>query len=230
LGTIIAIISPLGVILLPKVSNMIAQKREQEIKENLNSLIGATIQLSIFVSFQLIIFTDVMINYWLGSKFLGAVPVMRIVFLSIFFYALYEATRNILDAAKVRPINTINLFISLGVFLIIASVLLFLVKFFTPIISLSISLTFATLCLGILTYISIRKIYPEKINKDLNYLWTAIVINILLGSIAILVKSFIISRFYYLVVFEILMGIIYLSILYLLKTEWIREIPKRILV
>lgn len=229
LGTIIATISPLGIILLPKVSNMIAQKREQEIKENLNYLIGATIQLSIFVSFQLIIFADIIINYWLGPKFLGAVPVMRIVFLSVFFYSLYEATRNILDAAKVRPINTINLFISLGVFLIIASVLLFLVKFFTPIISLSIALTFATLCLGVLTYISVRKIYYEKLSKDLNYLWTAIVINILLGGVAILVKSFIVLRFYYLVTFEILLGIIYLSILWLLKMEWIRKIPKRIL-
>jgi len=83
--------------------------------------------------------------------------------------------------------------------------------------------------LGILSYVSVRKIYPEKLNKDLNYLWTAISINIFLGSIAILTKSFIVSRFYYLIIFEILLGSIYLLILWVLKTDWLRKIPEKIL-
>jgi len=223
-------IVPLGIILLPKVSNLISNGRQETIRENLNFLLGAIFQSSIFVCFQLIIFTDVIIKYWLGPNFSDAVPVMQIVFCSIIFYAFYVSMRNILDATKVRPINTINLSISLAVFLIIASVLLFLLKFFSPIISLSIASSSAMVCLGVLTYISVRKIYPEKLSKDLNYLWIAIIINFLLGGIAILVKPFIVSRFYYLVIFEILIGVIYLSILWLLKTEWIREIPKRILV
>ena len=84
-------------------------------------------------------------------------------------------------------------------------------------------------CLGILTYFSIRKIYPGSPKKDLNYLWIAVVINILLGGVAILTKSFIALRFYYLIIFEILIGIIYLSILWLLKMEWIRQIPEKVL-
>jgi len=44
-----------------------------------------------------------------------------------------------------------------------------------------------------------------------------------------LAKSFIVSRFYYLVIFGILMGVIYLSILWLLKIEWIRQIPEKVL-
>jgi len=228
LNTIGTAIAPLGLIILPKVSNLISNGKQEIIRENLNYLIGLTIQISIFVSFQLVIFTNTIINWWLGFKFLDAVPVMRIVFISVFFYALYEAIRNILDAAKVKPLNTINLFISLGIFLIVGAVLLFL-KIFSPIISLGVSLTSAMICLGCLTYISIRKIYPEKLSKDLNYLWIAIVINILLGGIAILTKSFIVSRFYYFVIFEILMCVIYISILWLLKMEWIKDIPKRML-
>jgi hypothetical protein len=117
----------------------------------------------------------------------------------------------------------------LGVFLIVGGILLFLIKPFSQIISLSIALTSAISCLGILTYNSIRKIYPEKLKKDLNYLWIAILINVLLGSIAIFAKSFVASRLYYLVLFEVLVGAIYLSILWFLRMEWIREIPKRIL-
>jgi len=221
-----AMVVPLGLILLPKVSNLIADGRHGEIKKNLDYLIGVTIQLSIFICFQLIIFADVIIKYWLGLEFIDAVPIMRIIFLSIFFYTFYMAIRSVLDASKVKPINTINVFISLGVFLTIGGILLFLVKFLSPIISLSIAFTSGLICLGVLTYTSIRKIYPEKFKEDFKYLWTGLAFNILLGGIAVIFKSFIISKFYYLISFEIFIGIIYLLILWLLKMEWIKQIPK----
>jgi len=62
--------------------------------------------------------------------------------------------------------------------------------------------------------------------KDLNYLWTALVINILLGAVAVLIKSFVASKLYYLIVFEIMLGTVYLLSLWLLKIDWIREVPK----
>lgn len=222
------IVSPLSIILLPKITSLINQKREEIIKENINFLIGVVFQCFIFISVQLLIFTDVIMKYWLGPDFINAVPIIRIVFASIVFYAFYITTRRILDAVKVKPLNTINLFLSLVVFLIIGGVLLFLIKSFSPIISLGIAFSSAMIFLGTLTYVSIRKIYPEGIKKDLSYLLTAIVINLPLGIIAIFTKPFIISRFYYLIAFEILIGIIYLSILWLLKIEWIRQIPKKI--
>jgi len=175
------------------------------------------------------IFTDVIIKYWLGAEFIDAIPIMRIIFGSIIFYLFCGAVGSILEASKVKPINLINSCISLGVFLIISGILLFLIKLFPPIISLSVAFTSGLICLGILTYISIRKIYFEKLNKDLNYLWIAIGINTLLGGIALLTKSLVASRFYYLVIFEILIGVIYLLILWLLKTDWLRKIPEKIL-
>ena len=82
--------------------------------------------------------------------------------------------------------------------------------------------------LGISTYLLIRKIYPGDLNKDLHYLLVAIGINVLLGGVAILTKSFLISNVYYLILFEVLTGAIYLLILWLLKTEWIRQVPEKI--
>ena len=146
--------------------------------------------------------------------------------ISLIFYPFYVGVRSILDAAKVKPINTINLFTSLGVFLIIGGILLLFIKLPSPIISISIAFASALICLGILTYVSIRKIYPESFKKDFNYLWIAIVINILLGGIALLVKPFAALSFYYLIGFLIIISIIYLSILWLLKMKWIRQIPK----
>jgi len=99
LGVTGVAVAPLGLILLPKVSNMIAQKRTEEIKESLNYLIGATVQLSIFIFFQLIIFTDVIIKYWLGPEFINAIPIMRIIFGSIIFYLFCGAVGSILEAS-----------------------------------------------------------------------------------------------------------------------------------
>jgi len=174
-------------------------------------------------------FTDAIIKYWLGPEFLNAVPVMRIIFLSIPVFFLFVAIGNVLEASRVKPINLINSSVSLGIFLTISGILLFLVKLFSPIISLSIAFTSGMICLGVLSYISIRKIYPEKLDKALSYLWIAIGINILLGGIAVLTKSLLSSRFYYLVIFEILISVIYLLILWLLKTDWLRKIPEKVL-
>jgi len=229
LGAVGIVAIPFSIILLPKVGNLIKQKREEEIKENLNFLIGVTVQGSIFICFQMMIFSDVIIKFWLGSEFLDATPVMRIIFVSIISYLFCGVVGSILEASKVKPINLINSCISLGVFFTISGILLLLVKLFPPIISLSIAFTSGFVCLGILTYISIRKIYFEKLNKDLNYLWVAIGINTLLGGITLLTKSLVASRFYYLVIFEILLGVIYLLILWLLKTDWLRKIPEKVL-
>jgi len=221
------VVTPLSIILLPKVSSLISQGKQKTIKENVNLLISATLQCSIYMCAQLMVFSDAIIKYWLGSEFFNAIPVMRIVLISITFYAFHVAMRGILDAVKVKPLNAINISISLGIFLLLAGISFFF-KSLPPIISLSIAFTSGLMCLGVLTYMSVRKIYPENPKVDLRYLWIAIVVNILLGSLAKLTKSFIISKFYYLIVFEIILVMIYLSILWLLKMDWLRAIPKLI--
>ncbi len=221
-------VAPIGIILLPKVSHLVAQGEQETIKKNLDLFIAAVFQCSIFISIQLIIFTDSIVEYWLGSKFFAAIPVMRIVLVSAIFYAFYIAMRNVLDAIKVKPINTINISISLGTFLLIAGMLLFVFKFFSPVISLSIAFCSGLISLGILTYISLRKIYPENLKKDLKRFWIAAIINLLLAGVAILVKPFITLGLCYLIIFEIFLGAVYLLILWLLKTDWLRQIPERI--
>jgi len=229
LGSVGAMVTPLGIILLPKVSNLMSKKREEEIKENLNFLISAIFQLSIFISLQLIIFTDIIIKYWLGPDFKDAVIIMQVIFSSLFFYLLYGTTESILDATKVEPINTINLVISLGVFLFVSMVLLFLIKSLPPVIGLSLALTTSIWCLGILSYISIRKIYSEKFSKDLKYILIALFINVVLGKLTILMKPFLILNFYYLIIYEVIIAGIYLSILWIIKTDWLRQIPLKII-
>jgi O-antigen/teichoic acid export membrane protein len=207
---------------------MLAQKRTDEINENLNYFIWATIQCSVFVCFQLLIFSDIIIKFWLGADFIDAVVVMRIMLCSVTFFIFCGTMGNVLEASKARPINMINISVSSGFFLVIACLLLLFIRAFPPIINLSIAFSSSLVCLGVLTYISIRGLYPGNLNKDLNSFLIAIGINVLLGCAALLAKSWLAQEFYYLVIFEILIGVVYLLILWLLKTNWITNIQERL--
>lgn len=218
-----AVVAPLGVVLLPKTSSLISRGKDGLIKENLRFLMAAILQCSIFVCVQSLIFIDKIVGYWLGSEFSGAVPLMRIVLISSVFYSFYVAIRSILDAAEVKPLNTINISVSLGVFLLVSMILLFLLEIFTPIVSVSIAFSSGTISLGVLTYCSIRRIYPENSKIDLRSLCLSLAVNVLLGVFAVSVKSFAALRFHYLITFEIFLGIIYLFILWLLNVQWIRN-------
>lgn len=220
-------VAPLGLILLPKISNLIANNNKEIIRKNLSFLMGAIFQLLTFISLQFIIFADIIIKYWLGSDFADTVTITRIIFLSGTFYIIYLATRSILDASKTKPFNAINIVISLIVFIVLATTLL-LFQLFAPIISLAIAIMLSLSCLGILTYITIRKIYIDKEKKDFFYLKTAIIINIFIGIITIYLKPFILNL-YYLIPFIILISVTYLLILWLLKMEWIRKLKGEIL-
>lgn len=224
-----SIIAPLGLIILPKVSGLIKEKKKFEIKEGVNIFIGAIIQCSIFIYFQMIIFSDAIIGFWLGSGFLEAAPVMRIVFVSVIFFTMYVGMRSILDAVEHKPLNTINLLLSLSIFLISSYYFLFIYKVLPAIISLGAAFSFSMAYLGISTYGSIRKIYPEKSWQDLQYVSVALVINIAISFPLEGFKILISSKIYYLAGFELILGLFYLLILWLLKMEWIRQLPERII-
>ncbi len=230
LNIVVTAVTPLGLILLPKFSSMIAQKRHNEIKQSLNILIGAAIQLSLFVSFQLMIFADVIIDYWLGPEFVDVVPIMLIASCSIFCYTFFRTVESTLDATRAKPINAINLCISFLAFLAIAGLLLFIITMFSPIISLTIAFTIGLIILGVLTHISIRKLYPDVSRQDIKYFLTALIVNAVIVAITLIIKPFIVMRAYRVITFEILILVLYLSILFLLKMNWIEKFTKKVFI
>lgn len=221
-------ISPLGLVLLPKVSNMISQKREEEIKENVGYLIGAAVQCSIFICCQMVIFADVIINYWLGPGFSSAVIIARIVFLSMVSYFVCGCIGNILEASKVKPINLFNLLASFFVFSILSGLMLFVYKIFSPAVSLSIAFSCGMILLGALTYAAVRKIYPDDNKKDGGYFISAVAINAVIALATIFAKPVLAASLFFFAGFEIVAGLLYLAALWAVKIDWIRKVPKNV--
>jgi O-antigen/teichoic acid export membrane protein len=220
-----ALAAPLGIVLLPKVSSMIADHEQETINKNVELFITAIIQCSLFVCFQLIFFSDLIVKFWLGREFMSAVPIIRVSFFSAIFYFFYVSVRSIIDASRVKPLNTINLVVSFAVFLIASAAAVLLSGSIDPVTGLNAAFTLSVVCLGILTYFSFRKIYPQGSGRDFGTMATAIIINVafLLPALALRPS---IASIIGLMGFEIIMGVGYLFVLFVIKAPWISEISR----
>ncbi len=217
-----AVSGPLGLILLPKVSSMINRGRDKEIAKNINYLIGAIIQFSLFFCCQLIIFSETIIIHWLGPQFSPAIILMQLVFLSLPFYIFCAAIGSVLDACKTKPINLINSLSALMFFLIIL-VALIITRPFPVIVSVAVAFTAGMILLGILTYKAIREIY-SGFSQDWRYFLTAVLINTVLVTVTMALKPLLVSRFYYILFFEIVIASAYIIWLKLLKVDWLENL------
>lgn len=222
LSSACALLAPLGLVLLPKVSNIMAGGKEEVIKKKIGLLAEAIIQCSIYLCVQLIFFSDIIVVFWLGVDFIEAIPIMQIMFLSLLFYNFYIAFRGILDAAKSIPINTINLCVSSVVFISL-SFLAIWQGYFSTAIGISMAFTAALICLGVLTYYSILKIYPESGSQIVDSFKVAIWLNVVIVGLTFAIKPFINGSLFFLFVYEVILGLAYFSILYLWRVKWMME-------
>ncbi len=106
-----------GVILLPLISKMHAEKRLPEIA----SIVKKTLGLSLFGSSVLVLmlynFMESIIGVFFGRDFLAAVDIIKWIIIGAFPYLIYAILRNPLDAMMNFPHNSLNLTITLGVVL-----------------------------------------------------------------------------------------------------------------
>src|SRR2546422_7219845 len=69
---------PLGVVLLSKFSMMLGQNRLAEVRDSLEHLVRAVLDISVFASLQLVVFADVLVRLWVGPSFRPAIPIIRL--------------------------------------------------------------------------------------------------------------------------------------------------------
>jgi O-antigen/teichoic acid export membrane protein len=109
--------TPLGVILLSKISMMLVQDRIADVRTGLQHMLRAVLELSVFACLQVVIFADVLIRFWVGSQFLNDLVVIRLAASAIPFYLFYVTFRTVVDAGSIKAYNARNLVISLAIFL-----------------------------------------------------------------------------------------------------------------
>jgi O-antigen/teichoic acid export membrane protein len=232
LGLLIGIgsaVTPLGTILLPHVSELLGGGEKERFEEKLYLLIGAVFQSLLFVSSQFIIFIDYILTIWIGEEFLPASPVMVVVLSALISYGFYIVARNILDAASVRPINSINSVIALGLLMSLMVLISFLGSSDNIVFLFALAITLSFNLLGILTYFSVRKLFDCNMREDWRHLEWGLILNIAIYVLVLLVKPDVTSHWLVWIIFEAILLWFYLFALWLLKFEWINIVYQRIL-
>lgn len=113
---------PLGLVLLPKASRMLAGGDWTELRNHITQIVKATVLISVFVAVVLEISAAGLIRLYLGPNFSEAVVVLRIIVIAALPYSLYCVLRNLIDAYHENAVNALTLLISFAVFLVLSLV------------------------------------------------------------------------------------------------------------
>ena len=111
---------PLGLIMLPAVSNQMAKKDLSSVEVNLKKLLKVSLGLTVLMVLFLELFAPVIIKIYLGKEFLEAANIMRLVLIGAVPYVVYVIFRNASDALYVKPMNMKNIMIALIFFSLVA--------------------------------------------------------------------------------------------------------------
>ncbi len=212
----------------PKIAEMFEKTGKSELEDKVNDLIEMILQVGIFMTFQLYIWSTLLINLWLGNEFEEATTSVKIISLSLLPYLAFILLRNIVDAINIKAYITYYLFFSLSLS-IVGSLISILLDFGVE--GHSWSFVVGVYCMSILTFYRIAKDFRVNL-KIKNFLLT------LLFNIALIAVSLIFSRIFLdLALISQLIGIIfsglglvviYTYFLHSINTIWLKRIVARI--
>ena len=113
-----AVFAPVGLVLLPKATIMLAEGAREELREHLNAMVRITFVLSVAIIMTIWIWMPNLIHLYLGATFGQVVPIARLLILGALPYSVYLVLRNIVDAYHEYGITAAILFCGLLTFLI----------------------------------------------------------------------------------------------------------------
>ncbi len=122
LRLILLITGPIGIILLPRVSKILDNKRINYLKDNTTYLIHAVLYFGIIMGLSLVIYGEKILVIWIGYNSNNYLRLIPYIFLVIPFYALVTALRGIIDGLSKKGYNsTINVFSALVMIIVFYS-------------------------------------------------------------------------------------------------------------
>lgn len=218
-----------GLVALPKVSQLLVEDKVEFLKSKIEDMLVMIFQLGLFVTIHAFIWSKEIVLVWLGSEYIDAVPIMKIIILSLGPYLGYVILRSIVDALEVRAINTLNISLSL----ILAAVLsiIFIYAGF-GIIGLAIGTTIGFAALGVMTSYYLMKRYQISFE---NFMFRQVILlNIIFAGTVLIIKQYIapfLSQSNLLIAAFLIESVLFLCYLYFFyrkNIRWISGLKVRI--
>jgi len=154
-----SVFAPLGLILLPKASQLVANNDFKTLKYYILKILKVTFFLTILGVVFFEIFADKIIALYLGNFPSDLVMITRLIIIASLGYTIYVAMRSIIDAYYVKAINTRNIFISLMFFLTVSFGTILVKKSYILLLA---NLVLSIILLGILTLTEVKKILHKN--------------------------------------------------------------------
>lgn len=109
LSMIVAFFTPVGLILLPKASRMLAEGARAELRQHVSFLVKVSILFAGALSLGFIILADILIKLYLGPGYADIAWVIRTLIAGTIPYSLFIVLRNVIDAAHETAVTALIL-------------------------------------------------------------------------------------------------------------------------
>ena len=124
------IATPVGIVMLPKISQLISLKKIQTINKLIKNIFILILVLSLTIWIFYNIFADTILSLYLGNNNEEILHITKIISIGVIAFMLYVALRGPVDAFYKKGINTINIMIGL-----IVSIISYLLLYYINIIN-----------------------------------------------------------------------------------------------
>jgi len=111
-----SVFAPIGLILLPKASQLVAAKDLDTLKYYVRRILAVTVLLTAAGILIFELFAGRILELYLGRSYSDLLAVTRIIMAGGLAYAVYVSLRSVIDAFYVKAVNTLNIFIALVLF------------------------------------------------------------------------------------------------------------------
>jgi O-antigen/teichoic acid export membrane protein len=114
---IASLFSPVGIILLPKVSRAIGGADLASVRDEIDIISRLAVLLSGAFVILFEVFGGWLIRIYLGRDYADAHSVINVLVVGALPLAIYSTLRSVIDAFHCKAVNTLNLLVALGLFL-----------------------------------------------------------------------------------------------------------------
>jgi O-antigen/teichoic acid export membrane protein len=111
-----SVFAPIGLILLPKASQLVAAKDLDTLKYYVRRILAVTVLLTAAGILIFELFAGRILELYLGRSYSDLLVVTRIIMAGSLAYTVYVSLRSVIDAFYVKAVNTLNIFIALVLF------------------------------------------------------------------------------------------------------------------
>ena len=155
------IVNPIGMVLLPRISNKIATGSVNEVDNMLNILFKAGLFLSIISTIYCYMSAPLILKFWLGEVSVSGVSILRLTILALPFYTFAGLSRSPIDAVSERGYN--SLIYSLAAFVMIAIIFIGNIFDFDFLETALISFLISHIVAGLTSAYFIQRLYKSKL-------------------------------------------------------------------